>query len=284
LLTVGLFCYSIFAIFYAVFDIDRLGHHGAMPILSRFGRCFSAGFYAFLGVIAAQTTASVHQNNDLSSKLGRQLFSTVGGKCVIVFLGVVFIVVALVYIYYALRPAKFYRELASERMPSLLFHCAIIVARTGACGRILFFGAFGVVLIDVVAGDKGTDVDGTTVLGLEGVLLKIASFNKTLLFVTGGLLFIYAFWCFILCFFRRLPAHYSQEASVHALGTRWRVRKLEYQQRKLARKGIEVPITGKINLPPRLDELEEGMPCNNLTKHDPLEPTCDGSDVGTPAQ
>lgn len=83
----GLFCYSFFAIFYAIFDIDRLGmklfttifsfsyliyhvgHHGAMPVLSRFGRCFSAGFYAFLGVVAAQTTANIRDDSSVSSEV-----------------------------------------------------------------------------------------------------------------------------------------------------------------------------------------------------------------------
>lgn len=287
LLTVGLFSYSIFAIFFAVFDIDRLGHHGAFPILARFGRCFSAGFYAFLGIVAAQTVADIHDNSSLSSELGRQLFSTTGGKAVIVFLGVVFIVVAIVYINYAIRPSKFYRELASERMHPIMFYTAVTVARIGAGGRILFFGAFGVVLIDVVANNKGTDIHGTTVLGLEGVLLKIADFNKTLLFVTGGLLFVYALWCFILCLFRRLPAHYSQEASLHALGTRWRVRKLELQQKKLQRNGIEVPISGTINFPQLpLEQMEAGA----LTKEpeietDTIKPISDVLPaVGTPAQ
>jgi hypothetical protein len=59
------------------------------------------------------------------------------------------------------------------------------------------------VLIDVVANNKGTEIHGTTVLGLEGILLKIADFSSTLLFVTGGLLFMYAFWCFILCIFTK---------------------------------------------------------------------------------
>lgn len=136
----------------------------------------------------------------------------------IVVLGVVFLVVCLVYLNYAIRPAKFYRELATERMHPIMFHIAVTIARIGACGRyitliickehkisdhiinrVLFFGAFGVVLIDVVANDRGTDVGGTSVLGLEGVLLKIAEFNTTLLFVTGGLLFVYALWCFTLC-------------------------------------------------------------------------------------
>lgn len=273
-LTVGLFSYSFFAIFYAIFDIDRLGHHGAMPILSRFGRCFSAGFYAFLGVVAAQTTANISRNNNVSSNLGRELFSTTGGQAVIVFLGIVFIVVAIVYANYAIRPAKFYRELATERMHPIMFHIAVTVARIGACGRILFFGAFGVVLIDVVANNRGTDINGTTVLGLEGVLLKIAEFSKTLLFVTGGLLFVYALWCFILCFFRRLPAHYSQEAAIHALGTRWKVRRMELQEKRMARKGIEIPVTGTINAP-RLEDAEEG----NVPKPDAPP----ASAVGTPA-
>lgn len=267
ILTIGLFCYSMFALFFCIFDIDRLGHHGAMPILSRFGRAFSAGFYFFIGIVGAQTVKNIHRNSDLSSKLGDQLFSTTGGKCVVVFLGVVFLVVAIVYLIYAIRPGKFYRELASERMHPILFYACVTIARIGACGRILFFGAFGVVLIDAVANDRGLEINGTSVLGLEGVLLKIANFSSTLLFVTGGLLFVYAFWCFILCIFRRLPAHYSMEASVHALGTRWRVRKVELQQRRLKKKGMEVPITGIVNMPP--SDLEKGK---SATSEDELKP------------
>ncbi len=40
-----------------------------MPVLSRFGRMFSAGFYAFIGVVGAQTLANIHRNSDLSSKV-----------------------------------------------------------------------------------------------------------------------------------------------------------------------------------------------------------------------
>jgi hypothetical protein len=40
-----------------------------MPILSRFGRCFSAGFYAFLGVVAAQTVANIKDNSTLTSEV-----------------------------------------------------------------------------------------------------------------------------------------------------------------------------------------------------------------------
>lgn len=40
-----------------------------MPVLSRFGRIFSAGFYAFIGVISAQTVKEIRQNGDLSSKV-----------------------------------------------------------------------------------------------------------------------------------------------------------------------------------------------------------------------
>lgn len=258
ILTVGLFCYSLFAVFYSVFDIDRLGHHGAMPVLSRFGRLFSAGFYATVGVVAAQTVANIHRNTDLSSELGTQLFSTTGGKVVVVFLGLVFIVVAIVYLIYAIRPAKFYRELASERMHPTMFYTCITLARIGAFGRILFFGAFGVVLVDAVANNRGLLIHGTTVLGLEGVLLKIADFSSTLLFVTGGLLFVYAIWCFSLCIFRRLPAHYSMEASINALGTRFRVRQLQFHEHRAKKHGLETPITGSINMP-QADEHTGGV-------------------------
>lgn len=295
ILTAGLFCYSFFAIFYTVFDIDRLGHHGAMPVLSRFGRVFSAGFYAFLGVVSAQTAASVkhddNQNDSFSSQLGRDLFSTTWGKAVIIILGIVFIVVCIVYINYALRPAKFYRELATERMHPIMFHVAVTIARIGACGRILFFGAFGVVLIDVVAQNRGTDVGGSTVLGLEGVLLKIAEFNTTLLFVTGGLLFVYAVWCFILCFFRRLPAHYSQESAVHALGVRWRVKKTELNEKKLARNGMPSEVTGTINMPDAnavpLEDLEAGTlpkPEENSVPLEKINEPVVPVPTGTPAQ
>lgn len=50
--------------------------------------------------------------------------------------------------------------------------------------------------------------------------------------------------------FRRLPAHYSQEAAIHALGTRWRVKRIEYSHNKMKRLGHEVPVTGTINAVP----------------------------------
>lgn len=53
----------------------------------------------------------------------------------VVFLGVVFLVVAIVYLNYMLRPSKFYRELASERMHPILFYACVTVARIGAGGR-----------------------------------------------------------------------------------------------------------------------------------------------------
>jgi len=57
--------------------------------------------------------------------------------------------------------------------------------------------------------------------------------------------------------FRRLPAHYSQEAALQALGTRWRAKRIEYQQNKLKRHGIAVPVTGTINAPISPAALEE---------------------------
>lgn len=74
-------------------------------------------------------------------------------------------------------------------------------------------------------------------------------------------IYLFPFPLIYLGVFRRIPAHYSQEASVHALGTRWRVRKLEMHEKKLARHGQTEPITGHINFPPTPPiELEEGKP------------------------
>jgi len=47
-----------------------------MPVLSRFGRVFSAGFYAFLGVVSAQTVSSVRQDSSFSSEVSLIIYKT----------------------------------------------------------------------------------------------------------------------------------------------------------------------------------------------------------------
>jgi len=225
LLVIGLFCYAFFALMFSIFDFDRLGHHGAFPVLARFGRLFSAGFYGFIGIAGVQVLSNIRRGNT-STALGNSLFSTPAGQGVLVFLGIVFLVVCIVYISYIIKPAKFRRELASERLPPFWFNVFVTIARIGAIGRVLFYGAFGVVLIEAVANNRGAQVNGrTSILGLEGVLQKIANASHALLFIVGAFLFVYALWAFVLALFRRIPAHYSEEEALAAVGMRYRVRK-----------------------------------------------------------
>jgi len=218
---IGIFCYSAFAIFYSVFDLDQLGLKGAGAKLKRFGRLFSAGFYGFIGVAGFQILVSVKNNSTISSELVAAMFRHKAGKAALSILGLIFMVVALVYFIYTFRPAKFRRELDSARMPRTLFVVSVWIARIGAIGRSMFFAAFGSVLLVAVARAHGKTTGDNEILGLEAVLTHIAAFNYTLLFVIGSLLTVYAIWCLILCAFRRLPAHPSENAALNVVGSRW---------------------------------------------------------------
>jgi len=235
---IGLICYSIFAFLFCFFDFDQLGHHGAMPVLSRFGRVFSAGFYGFLAVYAIELILKVRRGSSFTLTLAEVLFSTTPGRVVLCFLGFVFFVVAIVYFSYIIKPAKFRRELASENMPPTLFYTAVWIARGGSIGRVLFFGSFGGVMFDSVINNRGVQQGSQSILGFEGVLNRLALTSHVLLFITGAFLMLYALWCLILSAFRRLPAHYNEKESLNCVGVRYKVWKEARQQKALLKRQV----------------------------------------------
>ncbi|EGC35798.1 hypothetical protein DICPUDRAFT_151820 [Dictyostelium purpureum] len=219
LLLLGLWSYGCWGIFYIVFDVDQLGHKGAGPILKRFGRIFSSGFYFVLGVDAARVVAHTRKQESGTSHILGFLYKYVFGKIIVCVLGVTFFVVSLVYLIYFIKPDKFKRELSTERMNKYLYWSALGFARIGAVGRSMFFGAFGGVLIKAVADiNKGKEAD-TSLLGFQGVFQQIANYNTTLLFIIAILIMFYALWCFWLMFFRRLPAHQDAKYAREVLGS-----------------------------------------------------------------
>jgi len=218
LLLLGLWSYGCWGIFFIIFDIDQLGHKSAGAILKRFGRIFSSGFYFVLGVDAARVLAHTKKNESGTSHILHLLYSHVLGKIVVCVLGVTFFVVSIVYLVYFIKPAKFRRELSTERMNKYLYWAALGFARIGAVGRAMFFGAFGGVLIKAVADiNQGKEGD-TSLLGFQGVFQQIANYNSTLLFIIAVLIVFYALWCFWLVFFRRLPAHRDDVYAKSVLG------------------------------------------------------------------
>eukprot|EP01111_Echinosteliopsis_oligospora_P007007 TRINITY_DN2153_c0_g1_i1.p1 TRINITY_DN2153_c0_g1~~TRINITY_DN2153_c0_g1_i1.p1 ORF type:complete len:492 (-),score=119.96 TRINITY_DN2153_c0_g1_i1:155-1630(-) len=235
---IGLMCYSVFAFLFCFFDFDQLGHHSAMAVLSRFGRIFSSGFYGFLAAYSIELLMKVRQGDSFTLSLARYLFATTAGRVVLCFLGFVFFVVAIVYFSYIIKPAKFRRELASENMPPALFYTSVWIARGGAIGRVLFFGAFGGVMFDSVISNRGVQQGNQSILGFEGVLNRLALTSRSLLFVTGGFLMLYALWCLILSAFRRLPAHYNEKESLNCVGVRYKVWKETRHQNSLIRRQV----------------------------------------------
>ncbi|KAF2074875.1 hypothetical protein CYY_003830 [Polysphondylium violaceum] len=218
LLLLGLWSYGCWGIFFIIFDIDQLGHKSAGAILKRFGRVFSSGFYFVLGVDAARVLAHEKKKESGTSHILHLLYSHVLGKIVVCVLGVTFFVVSIVYLIYFIKPAKFRRELSTERMNKYLYWTALGFARIGAVGRSMFFGAFGGVLIKAVADiNQGKEAD-TSLLGFQGVFQQIANYNSTLLFIIAVLIVFYALWCFWLVFFRRLPAHKDDVYAKSVLG------------------------------------------------------------------
>jgi len=229
--TCGIFCYSAFALMFSIFDFDQMGHRGIMPCLARFGRVFSAGFYGYIGVNGVAILVNVKNGTTgTSNQIVATLFKTPVGKGALVFLGITFCVVALVYITYIIKPAKFRRELASEKMPPKLFYACVYVARVGALGRVLFFAAFGVELINAVVGTHGGTTGDTSVLGLAAVLNHLSAFCEPLMVVTASLIIIYAFWCLILARYRRLPAHFSERSALASVGLEWYLKHPKKQQ------------------------------------------------------
>lgn len=215
----GIFCYSTFALLFAIFDFDQMGHKGLMPFLARFGRVFSAGFYGYIGVQGVAILISVkNAEGGTSNEIIATLFKSQAGKGAVVFLGITFLVVAIVYITYIIKPAKFRRELSSEKMHPTLYVVCVSIARVGALGRVFFFASFGGVLIQAVVGTHGGSTGDTGVLGLAAVLNHLAAFSVPLMIVTASLIIVYALWCLILSVFRRLPAHYSERAALAAVG------------------------------------------------------------------
>jgi len=228
---VGIFCYSAFALMFSIFDFDQMGHRGLMPCLARFGRVFSAGFYGYIGVNGVAILINVKNGTGgTSNEIVATLFKTPAGKGALVFLGITFCVVAIVYITYIIKPAKFRRELASEKMHPKLFYACVYIARVGALGRVFFFAAFGVELINAVVGTHGGSTGDTSVLGLAAVLNHLSAFCEPLMIVTASLIIVYAFWCLILARYRRLPAHFSERSALASVGLEWYLKHPKKQQ------------------------------------------------------
>eukprot|EP01133_Synstelium_polycarpum_P005687 gene5687-6571_t len=220
LLIIGLWCYGCWGIFYVVFDIDRLGSKGAGAKLKRFGRIFSSGFYFVLGVDAAQVMAHFKKGKEGTEQILTMLYKHIVGRIIVILLGVTFFIVSIVYLMYFIRPAKFKRELATERMTKGTYYAALGFARIGAIGRSMFFAAFGAVLIEAVVNIQRGKEGDPTLLGFQGVFRAIAKFNYTLLFIIASLIIVYALWCAWLVPFRRLPAHADADVAQDLLGTK----------------------------------------------------------------
>ncbi len=192
LLAAGLAAYAVWRFAQALFD--RGGHGSDASGLGRRTIQFFQGLaYTALAVGAVRVLLGEEPNGErAASQTAAGIFSWPAGTILVGLIGGVFVIVAIVNVYWGLS-CRFKESLEVERMSDATEHLVSLLGRIGFASLAVVYIIIGWFLIKAAI-----DFDARTVVGLGGALATLAhaTYGKWLLGLTATGLLIYALFGF----------------------------------------------------------------------------------------